>query len=146
MKYKFEIEFLKKHEDNDDQCNLRKIASDEDIQDLKEKYPLISIDFLDYLKEIGSGAFRECQFKVENYLYDLHDLGLAEHFDLREGIKFFGDNFSGDFSGFDFNSNAGLVIEFWHDDGTVFETRKTFKEYIREQMLIDKNGEDCRIS
>ena len=144
MKYKFEKAFLEKYEKKEDSCNLRQIVTEEEIKNLKESYPSISKDFLDYLKEIGYGAFRECQFKVENYLYDLSDIGL-EHYDLRDGIKFFGDNFSGDFSGFDFNKDADLVIEFWHVDGTVFETNKTFKEYIREQMLIDENGEDCRI-
>ena len=145
MKYIVEKEFLETHEDDQDPCNVREIVSLENILKLKEKYPLVSEDYLDYLKEIGCGAFRECQFKVEKHLYDLNDLGLAEHYKIHNGIKFFGDNFSGDFSGFDFTNNADLVIELWHEDGTIFETKKTFKEYIREQMLIDENGEDSRI-
>jgi hypothetical protein len=96
------------------------------------------------LSEIGSGSFLECQFQVQKYLFDLDDLGLTENYDLKEGIKFFGDNYAGDFSGFDFNDNPTLVVEFWHEDGTIYETNKTFKEYIREKMLIDENGEDER--
>jgi len=78
-------------------------------------------------------------------LFDLEDLGLEEHYELKDGIKFFGDNFSGDFSGFDFNGNPELVVEFWHEDGTVYETNKTFKDNIREQMLIGDNEQDERI-
>jgi hypothetical protein len=37
------------------------------------------------------------------------------------------------------------VVEFWHEDGTVYETNKTFKDYIREQMLIGDNEQDERI-
>jgi hypothetical protein len=145
MKFEFEKEFLEKHEDGTDTCNLRKTASDEEINKLREQYPRVSKDFLDYLEEIGYGAFRECQFKVEKYLYELDDLGLAEQYEVPSGIKFFGDNFSGDFSGFDFNNDSNFVIELWHEDGTIFKTNKTFKEYIRQQMLIDENGADTRI-
>ena len=144
MKYNFEKEFLEKHEDKTDTANRREKVTDVELKKLKEEYPKLSTDFTEYLNEIGSGAFRECQFKVEKYLYDLEDLGLAELYEPKEGIKFFGDNFSGDFSGFDFNKTPEFVVEFWHEDGTIYETNKTFKEYIREQMLIGKDGQDER--
>ncbi|MEL0650040.1 MULTISPECIES: hypothetical protein [Algibacter] len=144
MKYNFEKEFLEKVEDKTDSTNLREKISDIELINLKKEFPKISSEFLDYLSEIGSGNFRECQFKVQKYLFDLEDLGLEEHYELKDGIKFFGDNFSGDFSGFDFNGNPDLVVEFWHEDGTIYETNKTYKDYIREQMLIGDNGQDER--
>ena len=144
MKYNFEKEFLEKVEDKTDSTNLREKISDIELINLKKEFPKISSEFLDYLSEIGSGNFRECQFKVQKYLFDLEDLGLEEHYELKDGIKFFGDNFSGDFSGFDFNGNPDLVVEFWHEDGTIYETNKTYKDYIREQMLSGDNGQDER--
>ncbi len=145
MRYNFEKEFLEKVEDKADNTNQREKISDIELINLKEEFPKISSDFLDYLSEIGSGNFRECQFRVQKYLFDLEDLGLEEHYELKDRIKFFGDNFSGDFSGFNFNGNPELVVEFWHEDGTIYETNKTFKDYIREQMLIGNNEQDERI-
>ena len=145
MKYSFQKEFLERHENKNDDTNLREQLSENEIRKIKEQYPNISLDFLDYLKEIGSGSFRECQFNVQKYLFDLDDVGLAEYYQIKKSIKFFGDNFSGDFSGFDFDNNPNLVIEFWHEDGTIYETRKTFKKYIQEQMLIGENGQDERV-
>ena len=144
MKYSFEKDFLDRNEDKTDFTNHREKATEVELKKLKEEYPKIPSEFLEYLSEIGSGSFLECQFQVQKYLFDLDDLGLTENYDLKEGIKFFGDNYAGDFSGFDFNDNPTLVVEYWHEDGTIYETNKTFKEYIREQMLIDENGEDKR--
>ena len=145
MKYNFEKELLERHENKNEDTNLREQLSENEIRKIKEQYPNISLDFLDYLKEIGSGSFRECQFNVQKYLFDLDDVGLAEYYQIKKSIKFFGDNFSGDLSGFDFDNNPNLVIEFWHEDGTIYETRKTFKKYIQEQMLIGENGQDERV-
>ncbi len=142
MIYDFEKEFLAKVEDHTDITNRREKVSEIELERLKEEFPTISSEFIAYLREIGSGNFRECQFKVQKYLFDLDDIGLAEHYELRDGIKFFGDNYAGDLSGFNFDTNPELVVEFWHEDGTIYETNKTFKEYIREQMLIGEEGQD----
>ena len=145
MNYKNELAFLLKVEDAANPQNIRELLSDDKILELRNEYPNVPEEYLEYLKGIGAGSFRECQFIVQGYLFDLGDLGLEEHYELKEGVKFFGDNFSGDFSGFDFKMNDGLVVEFWHEDGTIYETKKTFREYIRIQMLMDENGEDTRI-
>lgn len=140
--YKLEKEFLEKTEDPTDITNTREIITETELAKLIEQYPKISNEYLEYLKEIGSGNFRECQFKILNNLFDLEDIGLEEDYDLKKGIMFFGMNFSGDFSGFDFTKNPELVVEFWHEDGTIYKTKKTFKQYIREQMLIGEDGQD----
>lgn len=115
------------------------------LKELVDAYPGLPSAYIDYLREIGSGSFRECQFDVKPYLFDLEDLGLDTYYELQDGIKFFGDNYSGDFAGFDFNSGNDLVIEFWHEDGTIYETGKSFHQYIRNQMLMDENGNDLKI-
>ncbi|GHV58217.1 hypothetical protein AGMMS49579_25300 [Spirochaetia bacterium] len=56
---------------------------------------------------------------------------------------FFGDNFSGYLSGFNLNKNE-TVIEYFTGSEEIFETGKMFKEYIREEMLMDKDGNDLR--
>lgn len=144
MKYSNELDFLSKVERSEDETNKRDILSNSEIESLRREFEGISDDLIDYLQEIGSGSFRECQFKVHNRLFDLEDLGLEDVYQLKDEIKFFGDNFAGDFAGFDFSKDPNLVIEFWHEDGTVFETQKPFKEYIRAQMLLGSNGEDLR--
>ena len=142
MMYKLEKEFLEKTEDLTEETNRREIIAETELEKLKGEYPKISNEYLNYLKEIGSGSFRESQFRVQQYLFDLEDIGLEEDYELKKGIMFFGMNFSGDFSGFDFTKNPELVVEFWHEDGTIYKTKKTFKEYIRQQMLMGENGED----
>jgi hypothetical protein len=55
---------------------------------------------------------------------------------LPSGVKLFGDNFAGDFAGFDLSSPKDEVVEFWCDSNKVFATGKTFREYIRGKMLF----------
>jgi hypothetical protein len=145
MMYKNELEFLSRVEKFQDLQNRRVRLTDRQISDLLTAYPTLPPDFIDYLREIGHGSFRECQFDVKAHLFDLEDIGLGAHNELQKGIKFFGDNYSGDFAGFDFEKNNGLVIEFWHEDRTIYETKKFFKQYIREQMLMDDHGNDLRV-
>ena len=143
--YKFEIEFLNENEDKLDASNNRRKLTIEEVSSIEKKHPKLSKEFLDYLREIGEGAFRECQFSVRSELIDLADLGLDNHYEIKKSIKFFGDNFCGDMAGFDLENSDGLVLEFWHESGDIFNTNKTFKQYIREQMLISENGKDLRV-
>lgn len=137
MEYDLELRFLNKIEDKTDESNLRKKLSDSDLNLLRQNHNGVSEEYLTYLKEVGCGSFKECQFNVLDYLFDLSELGLEDVYELKDEIKFFGDNFSGDFAGFDFEKNPNEVIEFWHDDGTVYETGKSFKEYIGEKIGIE---------
>lgn len=139
--YNLEKEFLKKVENNSQQ-NKREIVNNDQIGKLLLEYPKLPLDYLDYLKEIGSGSFRESQFNVTSSLFDLEDLGLENHYDLKSNVWFFGDNFCGDFSGFDFDRNDGNVVEFWHESGELYYTNKSFQNYIRERMLMDENGNE----
>jgi hypothetical protein len=107
------------------------------------KYKNLPIDYLDYLKYIGWGSFRENQFMVYKNLIKLSDIGIETENEENNKLLFFGDNFSGDLSGFDLDKNDN-VIEYWHNSDEIYETGKTFKEYIKEQMLMNDNGNDLR--
>ncbi|MDY3548969.1 SMI1/KNR4 family protein [Riemerella anatipestifer] len=104
---------------------------------MNTQYPNIPKDYIDYLLEIGAGVIREIQFDVKGFLFDFSDLGLEEIFYVDEKIKFFGDDLSGNFAGFDLSKeNTDEVIEFWHDSNEIYYTGKTFREFIREKMLM----------
>jgi hypothetical protein len=140
--YKLESEFLGKVEDDKDETNKKELLSEEQLNKIIEKYPNVPLDYIAYLREIGSGNFRECQFKVQSFLFNLEDLGLDDHYDIKSNIWFFGDNYCGDFSGFDLDLYDGLVVEFWHETGEVYYTNQTFQNYIRQQIGMDENGND----
>lgn len=138
LKYNLEKEFLKLVENKEDKTNSKITSTDEEIKTLLEKHSKIPQDFIDYLKEIGAGNFRECGFKVQSFLFNLEDLGLENHYDIKSNIWFFGDNYCGDFSGFDFDNDDGNVIELWHETGEIYYTNRSFQNYIREQMQMDE--------
>lgn len=144
MTYKDEINFLLRTEDSNDPSNQRNKIADIGLDELKLNNLNIPIDYLIYLQEIGEGSFREGQFKVFGYLLSFDDIGLGGIYDTPDNIKIFGDNFSGDFACFDLSSNKNEVIEFWHDSEELYYTGKAFREYIREQMLMDEVGNDLR--
>lgn len=136
MSFEKELNFLQQNENKDNAINEKIKATNEEILDLKNKYPNIPNEFLEYLIEIGSGNIMESQFKVMKNLFDFNDLGLEDIYDLPEEIKLFGDNYSGDFAGFNIDNNNDEVIEFWHDSNDIHHTGKTFRQYIREKMLM----------
>ncbi|MCR4033133.1 MULTISPECIES: SMI1/KNR4 family protein [Flavobacterium] len=141
--YNLEKEFLKNVETNN-VVNKRETLNPEEINNLLSEYPKLPEDYLIYLQEIGSGSFRESQFNITSSLFDLEDLGLEDHYELKANVYFFGDNFSGDFSGFDFDKNDGKVVEFWHESGELYYTNKSFQTYIREQMLMNEEGKEIK--
>ncbi|TCN72816.1 SMI1/KNR4 family protein [Acetobacteroides hydrogenigenes] len=144
MRFSKEQKFLNQVESHDDKTNEREILDEAALIKLQSDYPNIPDDYLDYLAEIGGGNFRECQFNVQPYLFDFEDIGLENAYKIPNNIMFFGDNFCGDLSGFDFNKNDGKVVEFWHASAELYYTNKSFHEYIREQMLMDDNENDLR--
>ncbi len=144
MTFEDEIDFLKLVEKPDDNQNRRKTLSEKQIKELLTEFPALPSDFIDYLREIGYGSFRECQFSVRSSLFSLEDFDTQQSV-RKPSIKFFGDNFAGDFAGFDFGQTTGHVVEFWHEDGSIYDTKKSFKEYIRGQMLMDNTGADLRL-
>lgn len=146
MRYQEEISFLEMVEDKEEaEMNSREKWADAQIKELVEQCPGIPQDYLDYLKEIGTGSFRECQFGVHGALETIEDLTGYDLYDLEDKrFLVFGDNYSGDFSGF-LIEEEWKVAEFWHDSEELQICGQTFHQYIREQMLMDGDGKDTRI-
>lgn len=137
MSFKDELDYLTSSEEKGNNFNQRVQLTQAQIDQIKKTNSNIPVDFLDYLMEIGFGSIMYSQFKVYNDLTDFFDLGLNDWHPLPAGVKLFGDNFSGDFSGFDLSKEkTDEVVEFWHDSKEVYYTGKTFREYIREKMLM----------
>ncbi len=137
MKFHKELAFLLESEKLSQVVNERQKLSEHELHDIRRIYPNIPNDFINYLKEIGAGNIGKSQFKITNTLYDFSDIGLDEIYNIPKNIKFFGDNFSGDFAGFDVSQIKDEVIEFWHDSNQLYHTKKTFREYIREKILLE---------
>lgn len=135
--YEPEKKFLASVEDSSDETNFRQPVSSEQAGDLPRKFPNVPKDYIDYLVEIGAGNFRESRFKVYEDLMNLDDFGLSGVYEISDSVLFFGDNFSGDFAGFDLENKRDEVVELWHESGEIVPTGKTFREYIREQMEFD---------
>lgn len=110
--------------------NRLEVIFENDTNKILDAYPTVPRDYLLFLNEIGAGSIMDSTFNLYPNLINFHDLGLEDIYDLPSRIMLFGDNFSGDFSGFDL-SKQDMVIEFWHDDNNIFYTEKTFDEYIK---------------
>ncbi|MFB9079922.1 SMI1/KNR4 family protein [Flavobacterium procerum] len=136
MSFEKELSHLLIMEEKDNIHSERKKATAAEITILKNRYPTLPEEYFDYLLEIGSGTILESQFKVMSNLFDFTDLGLEDVYYLPESIQFFGDNFSGDFAGFDLLQHKNEVVEFWYDSNEIYHTGKTFRQYIREKMLL----------
>ena len=99
MNYDEENNFLSKVETKNVQ-NERKKLNKEDIDMIKSKYKNVPDDYFDYLKYVGYGSFRECQFMVYQSLMTLSDIGIEIDNKGFNDLVFFGDSFYGDLSGF----------------------------------------------
>ncbi|MEN9655650.1 MAG: hypothetical protein RL311_558 [Bacteroidota bacterium] len=133
MYFDEEIDYLK----NREEINNRELISKIQLDNIFGNYPNIPRDYLNYLSEVGAGNVMNSQFNIYNNLTDFSDLGLDDIYSLPDNVKLFGDNFSGDFAGFDLSkSETDEVVEFWHDSNEVYYTKKTFREYIREKILM----------
>jgi hypothetical protein len=141
------IAFLARVEDPKKQrMNTRKRLTARQVDKLRRQFPGVPEDFLAYLREVGAGAFRECQFTVYGFLGTPDEIlgeGVLYRRDPSIRVLCFGDNFSGDMSGF-LPEKRWVISEVWHDDGTLYRVKKPFDKYIRERMLMGPRGQDLR--
>jgi predicted DNA-binding WGR domain protein len=142
------IAFLERVEDpKKRQMNARKRLTARQVEKLRRQFPGVPEDFLAYLLQVGEGAFRECQFAVRGDLVTPDELfgeGVFFRQDPTTRVLCFGDNFSGDMSGF-LPEKRWSIVELWHDDGTLYPVKKPFGKYIREEMLMGPKGKDLRV-
>ena len=126
--------------------NTRRCLTARQAQKLRRDFPGVPEEFVTYLREVGAGSFRECQFTVYGSLGTPDQIlgtGVMPQEDPTVRILCFGDNFSGDLSGF-LPDKRWAVVELWHDSGTLYRVKKPFGKYIRERMLMGPGGADLR--
>lgn len=139
------LDFLAKHErKREARMNQRTTFTADELQAIRTKYPGVPDDYLDYLAEVGQGAFRECQYAVYGGFTRPDEVFDAESAaSLGKRVLCFGDNFSGDLGGF-LPDEDWKVVEIWHDSMTIYETNQSFEAFIRQQMLMGEDGTDLR--
>ncbi len=119
---------------NATQIVKRSPLTDEQLDNIRLNSPNIPVDYIDYLRIVGAGDLSMSTIKIYQALCDLSDFGLEEVYSVDDGIMFFGDNYSGDFFGFDLSNAEDEVIEFWHDSETIHRTGKSFREFVLFQL------------
>jgi hypothetical protein len=141
-----ELAFLARVESRDPAdagSNNRKCLSDVELAKLRATFPGVPEDYLAYLREVGAGSFRECQYAVYSG-FEPPDYFFGDRADrLNQPILCFGDNYSGDPAGF-VPGQEWRVVEIWHHDLSVHDTGLSFREFIRKQMLMSPDGSDRR--
>ncbi|MCV9931832.1 SMI1/KNR4 family protein [Flavobacterium sp. LS1R47] len=93
-------------------------------------------EFIDFLKEIEGGQFKNSQYEIKNFVFDFYEIGLENDYVVDENIVLFGNSFGGDFIGFDLSKSNPTVVEIDHVSGEVFDTNKSFVEFFREDLGI----------
>ena len=139
------VDFLRQVEKRR-KMNHRQVFSPQKTAALRKRFPGVPDEFLAYLKEVGAGSFRECQFTVYGFLGTPDEIlgeGVFDWLDPRPRVLCFGDNFSGDLSGF-LPDKKWQLVELWHDSGRVHTLKESFGQYIRAKILIGPSGEDLR--
>ncbi len=108
MKYQKEIDYLKR---NNLLENNRVIISENRAREIRNFHKNISEEFIDFLKEIGAGQFRNSQYEIKSFVFDFHEIGLDHIYEIDKSIVLFGNSFSGDFVGFDLSKIQSTVLE-----------------------------------
>lgn len=134
------IEFLRKVEDADKKkTQPRKRITPQAAAALKRHYPGIPEEYLAFMKEVGWGSLRRFQFMIYSGLCTPQSILGEDECDWlkKKGpILCFGDNFSGDMSGF-LPEKKWAIVELWHDDLRVYPVKQSFGQYIRGKILMD---------
>lgn len=141
--YEDVLKFLAECEEpTESQMNTRTTLTTDAARKLEQAFPGLPRDYVDYLVEVGSGAFRECQYAVYDRFLDPSDIFDAETAaSFGKRILCFGDNFSGDPAGFLPDDNW-RVVELWHDSRDLHDPKQNFGEFIRGKILMDSDGND----
>jgi hypothetical protein len=141
-RYDDAIAFLSRVEDpKEARMNSRDRFTSKQLAKLRREYPGVPEEYLDYLCEVGAGAFRECQFTVYGFLGLPSEIcGLP---DPSERFLGFGDNFAEWMSGF-LPDERWTIGELGYGGSRVDRIKKPFGKYIRERMLMGPKGSDLR--
>ena len=146
--YEEELAFLAAVEKPEDQTNRRRQPLDADaVERIRQTFPGVPEDYLAYLREIGGGTVRQCQYVIYRTPEWCHEDPTFSWFEA-DGRKLLviGDNFSGDLFAFDAEHNH-RVVKLLHETMEVWPFKRGgFKEFIRERMLLGPDGTDQRVT
>src|SRR5262245_49507605 len=116
--------------------NHRQRVDGQAIDELRRSFPGISDEYLAYLREIGAGSVRECQYEI--YEPD----AVIEN---KDGLTFsvgnlliIGHDFGGDDFALDAENDFRAVVRD-HETGDV-HSYGSFRAFIRDQMLLGPDG------
>ncbi|WP_404827359.1 SMI1/KNR4 family protein [Flavobacterium frigoritolerans] len=112
------------------------MVSEKEVLEIKKFRDNIPEEFIDFLKEIEGGQFKNSQYEIKNFVFDFYEIGLENDYVVDENIVLFGNSFGGDFIGFDLSKSNPTVVEIDHVSGEVFDTNKSFVEFFREDLGI----------
>jgi hypothetical protein len=95
----------------------------------------VPIDYLDFLKEVGFGSVSESYFMFYEGLIPAEEIFDTDINSELNNIYLFGDNFSGDATGF-LQTNNWSIVDIWHDDLSIIpREEKTFEEFVNKVIL-----------
>ena len=142
--YEEEVAFLAAVEDRAEVSNRRGLLDAAAVERIREAFPGVPEDYLAYLREIGPGSVRECQYGIHKPIW-CHEEPAFSWFETRgRKLLVFGHNFSGDMFAFDAKHNY-RVVELLHETMEVWPFKRGgFKEFVRERMLLGPDGTDQR--
>ncbi len=139
------VAFLARVEDPEEhEMNDRERFSAKQLAQLQRDFPGIPDDFIAYLREVGAGSFRECQFEVFQDFLTPEDRGIdppdgEEH---SEEVLLFGHDFS-EYSG-GFLPRRRWAVVLMGNGGHCYKVKKPFAKFIRGEMLMGPRGVDLR--
>jgi hypothetical protein len=143
--YEEEIAFLAAVENRAEVSNRRRLLDAAAVERIREAFPGVPEDYLAYLREIGRGSVRDCQYMIyERPAWCDEEPALSWFESNGRKLLVFGDNFSGDLFAFDAEHNY-RVVELLHESMEVWPFKGGgFKEFIRGQMRLRPDGTDQR--
>ena len=137
--YEEERAFLARVE-TDGVTNERELFDDAKIAELQRDHAAIPDEFLAYLREIGAGSVRECQFVVYGWISTVDNI-IDTYLMEAKRLWAFGDDFAGDFYGF-LPDEGWRLARLCHETGDLFGIDGGFREFIRERMGFAADGGD----
>ncbi|WP_246017722.1 SMI1/KNR4 family protein [Mesobacillus subterraneus] len=92
----------------------------------------IPIDYIDFLREVGFGSISEGYFMFYEGLIPAEEIFDTDINSEIKNIFLFGDNFSGDATGF-FRTNNWAIVDIWHEDLSIIpREERTFVEFVNK--------------
>jgi hypothetical protein len=141
--YEEEIAFLAGVENRSDPTyGRRKPLDPAALERIRRAFPGIPEDYLSYLGEIGWGTTRECKYMIYQGPRWCHeDFNWFESDDRK--LLVVGDDFSGNLYALAADENYRIVL-LLHETMEVLPVRGTFRQFIRQEMLLGPDGTDQR--